>query len=691
MDNKEILKQFNEISKNLMSRCSPDSDIYPLVTALISLFNLVINITQSLKENFESQINFFKEQAQKSEEENKNLKLMIKELQEQLSNSTITNVKLAYEAINGKGSEKNKPNTEAESTQPVDEDNDGKIFENSSNPDFDKDVNGDGETPKKKKSRGKKIPSNIAETRVVVVDIFGNKMTMEEAKKLLNTVVEKDGKFYKCVRIDESTTKYEVETKVVEIKYYKTALVEVDEAGRPVNGNHTFVPAHPETDFMKKNKISIIIMSLILSMWFGLRLPVYRISDYLAEKYGLMINRKDIYRYIDIVSAMLMPVFQRMQRESISKALLIGLDETFWKVRQKFGTGIGKQDEPPPEVLEELDDIDKADFKTKKSTRTFIFAIVTEYGCMYYHSVTHAPDFIKKILIENGINPEAFVACDGYYKKSFFTVVNENGELTDDCIEFICEYGLCWIHVKRYWCSCFNFLCNYNPKDGSIVPKRRAVKAKWEQDVYDSKMFMDKISACFHANNQISYQLLDNPELDVVALRKEKVEPLLDDLFNTARPVYEDVIAWKNEKKNKKEIPEGRRTYSKRFCDAIEYLINNEQALRTFINNKNGVMHNNMTEQKFRPLDILRNSMLSNETVKGAENLALMYSFYQSCKLHGVNFEEYMKKVLAVMTLNMNKIIFEKNKNGTITGFKSHTISNEVLDELMPWNENFEK
>ena len=133
MEDKEILKQFKEISNNLMSRCSPDSDIYPLVAALISLFNLVINITQSLKENFvtqtknfESQINFFKELAQKSEdqakksdelaqkseEENKNLKLMIKELQEQLSNSTITNVKLAYEAINGKGSEKNKPNTE---------------------------------------------------------------------------------------------------------------------------------------------------------------------------------------------------------------------------------------------------------------------------------------------------------------------------------------------------------------------------------------------------------------------------------------------------------------------------------------------------------------------------------------------------------------------------------------------------
>ena len=50
-----------------------------------------------------------------------------------------------------------------------------------------------------------------------------------------------------------------------------------------------------------------------------------------------------------------------------------------------------------------------------------------------------------------------------------------------------------------------------------------------------------------------------------------------------------------------------------------------------------------------------------------------------------------MKKALAVKTMNMYKIIFEKNKNGTITGFKFHTISNEVLDELMPWNENFKK
>ena len=65
MTNKEILKQFSEISKNLMSRCSPDSDIYPMVVALISLFNLVINLMQGLKDNLESQVIFFKNQAKK--------------------------------------------------------------------------------------------------------------------------------------------------------------------------------------------------------------------------------------------------------------------------------------------------------------------------------------------------------------------------------------------------------------------------------------------------------------------------------------------------------------------------------------------------------------------------------------------------------------------------------------------------
>lgn len=38
------------------------------------------------------------------------------------------------------------------------------------------------------------------------------------------------------------------------------------------------------------------------------------------------------------------------------------------------------------------------------------------------------------------------------------------------------------------------------------------------------------------------------------------------------------------------------------------------------------------------------------------------------------------------MTERMSQIQFERDSRGTITGYKSHSISSEILDKLMPWN-----
>ena len=45
-----------------------------------------------------------------------------------------------------------------------------------------------------------------------------------------------------------------------------------------------------------------------------------------------------------------------------------------------------------------------------------------------------------------------------------------------------------------------------------------------------------------------------------------------------------------------------------------------------------------------------------------------------------------MKKVMETMTIHMNEIEFEKDKRGTITLYKSHKISSDVLESLIPWN-----
>ena len=97
-------------------------------------------------------------------------------------------------------------------------------------------------------------------------------------------------------------------------------------------------------------------------------------------------------------------------------------------------------------------------------------------------------------------------------------------------------------------------------------------------------------------------------------------------------------------------------------------------------------MQNNNVEEKFRELDILRNGMIASDTCKGADNLTEFYSLYKTCILHNTDFRTYMKKVIENMTIHMNQIKFEKDKRGTITLYKSHKITSNVLESLMPWN-----
>lgn len=176
--------------------------------------------------------------------------------------------------------------------------------------------------------------------------------------------------------------------------------------------------------------------------------------------------------------------------------------------------------------------------------------------------------------------------------------------------------------------------------------------------------------------NSISRRYNEDASLNMVELKRIELKPLIENIFERAKTV-------------KHEIEEkGENTYrssSERLKKAIRYLTNNEAHLKTFIDSPYGLMHNNHTEETFREFDILRNSCIESDTVNGAENLALFYSLYKSSQINGLNFKSYLEKVISVMTLNMDKIEFKKDRKGTITDFESHSIPDVVLDTLLPW------
>ena len=208
-------------------------------------------------------------------------------------------------------------------------------------------------------------------------------------------------------------------------------------------------------------------------------------------------------------------------------------------------------------------------------------------------------------------------------------------------------------------------LLNYaTTKDGE--PIKEFMKAKWEQDIVDARQLTDKISGAFKRCNDITVRCQEDSSLDLVALKNQELRPLIEDICQDARDVYAKI---KGSDDGRKPI----RNCSEKLQAAIGYLVHHEEKLKTFLDSPYGLMHSTKVEEKFRELDILRNSMMLSDTCRGAENLALVYSLYKTAQLNNVEFETYMKKVMTVITEQIGKIKFEKDARGTIINYKSLT------------------
>ena len=553
-------------------------------------------------------------------------------LQEKLGNKTVDSKRANNENINGRGCEKKKG---------VDSSDKNRIKATTKEQAATKDV---------------KV---VEQEKVIGYD--GKEYDKEEADKLIGTTfIGADGRRYKYTRKLNSSRKTDFNVTLTKTQYVKLEYVPVDDDLNPLPDAVPQTAVSAKTDFLKKTEVSVNLMAHIVYLWIRLKSPLNRVATSLAE-YGIRLSRQQLYKNVGITADMLMPIFKRMEYY-IQEEVRLLLDETYYACREKLRLCIS-----PPE-----DDKEKSKAKGQrslsKSMRSYFYGIVGDRICLYYHDLDRNSDIPKDILISNNVREDAFVETDGFYRKSFNISTNED----DNTQTELFKHGVCYVHLKRYFCV----LINYATKtDGT--PIAEFVECKWEQDIEDSKRISDKISKAFLVCNKITKRC-DDKSLDIVALKHEELRPLIDAIFTDIRTIYDDINCKKGEK--------ARRSCSKKFRDAIKYAINNETKLKTFLDSPYGLMSSTKVEEKFRELDILRNGMLASDTCKGAENLALFYSLYKTAQMHGIEFETYLQKAITVMTEHLDEIEFEKDHRGTIIGYKSHSISDEILDKLMPWN-----
>ena len=585
------IKEIKKQFKELSDKMQDGLKDNPNMSVLLNSLILLFGILISLVSDMSKQA---KEQAKKLDQQAK----QIEKLTEAIANKTLTNKRVSSENINGRKSEKNKG---------VDS----------------SDKNRDVEKTKVKPPR----KSLEVEYENRYIGHNGKEFTEEEANKLIGTVFEgNDGKKYRYTRKLASSTKNELSLKLA---------------------------VNSKTDFLKKTPISTALMAYIVYMWIALKCPLNRVATHLYEL-GINVRKQQLYKYVDITSALLMPVYIQLKSHLKDEKWLC-VDETYYSTREKLKDK--EQADKPPNGKR------KSQKSLSKSMRSYMYGIVGSRVCMYHHDIYRDTDIPKHILMENDVSEDTYVGTDGLYRENF----GKDGEST------LFMHGLCWVHTKRYFCVVLNYATDILGK-----PIKQFVDCKWEQDIEDTRIIVDKISNAFHIMNDITRRCNNDNSLDIVALKNKELRPIIEDIFSVGRHIYEDIKCKKDE--------DAKRDCSKYFRQAITYLVNNEKGLKTFLDSPYGLMHTTSVEEKFRELDILRNSMMASDTIKGAENLALYYSLYKTAKLNGIEFEKYIDKCFCVMTEHMHQIEFAKDERGTITDFKSHSIPSEILESLMPWN-----
>ena len=106
-----------------------------------------------------------------------------------------------------------------------------------------------------------------------------------------------------------------------------------------------------------------------------------------------------------------------------------------------------------------------------------------------------------------------------------------------------------------------------------------------------------------------------------------------------ARPIYEKLLRWV-------QAEQPRQLRKGPLGEALYYALRQLPKLTAYLEDGRIEIDNNLIENAIRPLALGRKNYLFAGSHAGAERVAMMYSFFASCKVHEVNPWEWLKDVL---------------------------------------------
>ena len=214
------------------------------------------------------------------------------------------------------------------------------------------------------------------------------------------------------------------------------------------------------------------------------------------------------------------------------------------------------------------------------------------------------------------------VVCDGYsaYRK------------LDRESETIVFAGY-WTHARRYFADALKAL-----------PKQDHQAAK-DTVAYEATK---RIGAIYHLDTQLA----DLKPDDRKKQRQINLKPLVEAFFVWA-----------------KEIQTSGRLTKGKTLEGINYCINQEEALKVFLDDGEVPLDNNATEGSLRSLCLHKHAWKLIDSIDGAQSSAIIYSITETAKANNLNPFRYLEYILTVM---------KEHQEDTDYRF---------MEELLPWSE----
>ena len=214
------------------------------------------------------------------------------------------------------------------------------------------------------------------------------------------------------------------------------------------------------------------------------------------------------------------------------------------------------------------------------------------------------------------------VVCDGY---SAYRKLDRESETI--------VFAGCWTHARRHFADALKAL-----------PKKDHQAAK-DTIAYEA---IKRIGAIYHLDNQLA----DLKPDDRKKQRQINLKPLVEAFFVWA-----------------KEIQFSGRLTKGKTLEGINYCINQEEALKVFLDDGEVPLDNNATEGALRSFCLHKHAWKLIDSIDGAQSSAIIYSITETAKANHLNPFRYLEYILTVM--------------------KDHQEDTDYcfMEELLPWSE----